>query len=75
MTWLQVSQVPQKIPMTMSQSSNTIIAYDGCMTAVFKAISNQVVYSDNQEKYANHNAELILWIYERDKWRKYLFSD
>ena len=36
---------------------------------------NQVVYSGKQENYANHNADLILWIYEKDEWREALLRD
>ena len=48
--------------MTLSQARNTIVAYEGHPTAVIKAIFNQEVYSGMQEKYANHNVDLILWI-------------
>ena len=33
---------------------------------------NQVVYSGKQENYANHNADLILWIYEKYEYREAL---
>ena len=28
-----------------------------------------------QENYANHNSDLILWIYEKDEWREVLLRD
>ena len=61
--------------MTLSQASNIIISYEGRSTAVVKAILNQVVSSGTQANYANQNADLILWIYEKDEWRKALLRD
>ena len=54
------------------QASNAIVAYEGRSTAIVKAILNQVFSSGTQANYANHNADLILWIYEKDEWRKAL---
>ena len=61
--------------MTLSQASNTIIAYEGRLKAFTKAILSQVVSSDMQTNYENHNADLILWIYERNEWREALLSN
>ena len=61
--------------MTLSQASNIIISYEGRSTAVVKAILNQVVSSGTQANYANQNADLILWIYEKDEWREALLRD
>ena len=58
--------------MSLSQASNAIVAYEGCLTAVVKAILNQVLSSGTQENYANHNSDLILWIYENYEWREAL---
>ena len=33
------------------------------------------MYSGKQENYANHNADLILWIYEKDERREVLLRD
>ena len=51
------------------------MAYEGRSTAVVKSILNQVFSSSTQAKYANHNADLILWIYEKDEWREALLRD
>ena len=48
--------------MTLSQSNNAIVAYEGRSTAVVEAILNQIVSLGTQEKYANHNVDLILRI-------------
>ena len=56
--------------MTLSQASNTIVAYEGCPTAAGKAILKHVVPSGMQEKYANHNVDLTLWIYKKDEWKE-----
>ena len=61
--------------MTMSQASNAIISYEGRPTAVVEATLNQVVYLGTQANYANHNADLILWIYEKGEWREALLRD
>ena len=58
--------------MTLSQSINAIIAYEGHPTAVVEATLNQVVSSGTKSNYANHNDDLILWIYEEDEWREAL---
>ena len=58
--------------MTLIQASNAIIAYEGRLTAVVEAILSQVVSSGTQTNYANHNAYLIFWIYEKDEWREAL---
>ena len=55
--------------MTLSQASNTIVSHEDRPTEVVKAILNQVVSSCTQEKYSNHNVDLILWIYENDECR------
>ena len=36
--------------------------------AVVEAILSQVVSSGTRKNYANHNADLILWIYDKDEW-------
>ena len=36
---------------------------------------NQVVSSGTQEKYSNHNVDLILWAYDKDEWREALLRD
>ena len=61
--------------MTLSQASNYIIAYEGRFTAAVKAILNQVFSSGTQANYANHNSDLILWIYEKDEGREALLRD
>ena len=58
--------------MTLSEASSAIVACKGLQTAVFEAISNEVVSSGTQEKYTNHNFDLILLIYDKDKWREAL---
>ena len=52
--------------MTLSQAIIAIIAYEGHALAVAKAILSQVVSSGTWKNYANHNAGLILWVYEKD---------
>ena len=52
--------------------SQAIVAYEGCPTAVVDSILSQVVSSGTQGNYANHNVDLIIWIYEREEWRKEL---
>ena len=61
--------------MTLIQAINAIIAYEGRLTAVIEAILNRVVSSGAQANYSNHNADLILWIYEKDEWREALLRD
>ena len=61
--------------MTPSQASNAIIAYEGRPMAVVEAILTQVVSSGTPTYYANHNADQILWIYEKNKWREALLRD
>ena len=36
---------------------------------------NQVVSLGTQENYANHNSDLILWIYEKGEWREAFLRD
>ena len=55
--------------------SQAIFAYEGLPTAVFESILSQVVSSCTQGNYAYHNVDLILWIYEREKWREELPRD
>ena len=55
--------------------SNAIIAYEGYPTAFFEAILNQVASSGMQENYANHNVDLVLWIYDKDNWRDALLRN
>ena len=64
-----------KIPMPLSQASNVIIAYEGRPTSVVDSILSQVVSSGTRTNYANHNADLILWIYKNYGWREWLFRD
>ena len=61
--------------MTLSQAGNAIIAYEGRPMAVVKAILSQVVSSGTRTNYANHNVDLLLWIYENDEWREALLGD
>ena len=61
--------------MTLSQSSNAIIAYEGRPTEVFEAILIQLVSSGMHTNYANHDADLILWVYDKDEWREALLRD
>ena len=56
--------------MTLSQASNTIVACEGHLTAIVEVNLNEVVFSVTQEKYSNHNVDLINWIYKQDEWRK-----
>ena len=58
--------------MPLKQASNAITAYKCRPTTVVKAILNQVVSSGTQANSANHNADTILWIYERGEWREAL---
>ena len=55
--------------------SQAIVAYEGRPTAVVESILSQVVSSGTQGNYANHNFNLILWIYKREEWRKELLRD
>ena len=55
--------------MTLSQASNAVVAYEGRPTAVVESILNQSVSSGTQENYANHNVDLIIWLYKKDEWR------
>ena len=52
----------------MSQASNSIIVYKGHPTEFIEAILNQLVSLGKRANYANHNADLILWIYKNDEW-------
>ena len=52
--------------------SQDIVAYEGRPTSVVESILSQVVSSGTQVNYANHNVDLILWIYEREEWREEL---
>ena len=61
--------------MTLSQASNVIIAYEVSPTAVVEAILSKVVSSGTRTNYVNHNADLILCIYEKDEWREALLRD
>ena len=69
---INISRIPQKYPSKLSQASNATISYEGRLTAFVKAIFNQVVSSGTRENYANHNADLIIWIYEKYEWREAL---
>ena len=60
--------------MTLIQASNTIISYEGRLKAAVEAIFSQVVYSGTRTNYANHNADLILCIYEKGEWREALLG-
>ena len=53
--------------MTPIQAINSIIAYEGRPNAFINTILNKVVSSGTQENYADHNSDLILWIYEKDE--------
>ena len=53
--------------MNLSQAINATIVYEGYPTSLVDYILNQVVSSDTQENYANHNVDLVLWIYEKEK--------
>ena len=55
--------------------SQAIVAYEGRPTAVVESILSQVVSSGTQGNYANHNIDLVLWMYERDEWREELMGD
>ena len=61
--------------MNASQTSTALIAYQGRPTAEVEAILNQVVSSGTKVNYAQHNMDLILWIYESDQWREELLKD
>ena len=61
--------------MTLSQARNAIIAHKVRPNAVVEAILNQVVSSGTQANHANHNFDLILWIYKKDEWREALLRD
>ena len=52
--------------------SQAIVAYEGRPTALVESILSQVVSSGTQGNYANHNVNLILWIYKREGWREEL---
>ena len=51
--------------MELADTTNAIVAYEGRPTAAVEAILNQVVSSGTQDNYANHNIDLILWLYEK----------
>ena len=53
-----------KFPLPINLSK-AIVAYEGRSTAVVESILSQVISSVTQGNYANHNVDLILWIYER----------
>ena len=55
--------------------SQAIIAYEGCLNAVVESILSQVLSSGTQANHANHNVDLIIWIYKREKWREELLRD
>ena len=55
--------------------SQAIVAYEGRPTAIVESILSQVVSSGTQGNYANHNIDLVLWMYERDEWREELMGD
>ena len=58
--------------MTLSKAINNIVACKGLLASVVEAILNQLFSSGTQEKYTNHNFDLILWIYYKDEWREAL---
>ena len=45
--------------------SQAIIAYESLCTDIVESILSQVLSSSTQGNYANHNPDLIIWIYER----------
>ena len=49
--------------MNMSQA---IVAYEGRPTAAVESVLIQVVSLGTQVNYANHNVDIILWIYKRE---------
>ena len=55
--------------------SQDIVAYEGRPTATVESILSQVVSSGTQGNYANHNIDLVLWMYERDEWREEIMGD
>ena len=61
--------------MNLSDATTALIAYEGRPTAAVEAILNQVVSTGTQGNYANHNMELIIWIFEEEQWREELLRD
>ena len=55
--------------MNMSQA---IVTYEGRPNDVVESILRQVVSSGTQGNYANHNVDLVLWMYEREEWKEEL---
>ena len=55
--------------------SQDIVAYEGRPNAVVESILSQVVSSGTQGNYSNHNVDLIIWIYKREKRREELLRD
>ena len=55
--------------------SQAVVAYEGRPTAVVESILIQVVSSGTQVNYANHNIDLVLWMYRREEWREGLLRD
>ena len=55
--------------------SQDIVAYEGRPNAVVESILSQVISSGTQGNYSNHNANLIIWIYKREKRREELLRD
>ena len=52
-----------------------IVSYEGRLTSVVESILSQVVSSGTQCNYANHNIDLIIWIYKTEEWREKLLRD
>ena len=62
-------EITQNSIMELADTTNAIVAYEGRPTAAVEAILNQVVSSGTQDNYANHNIDLILWLYEKEDLR------
>ena len=68
-------EITQNSIMELADTTNAIVAYEGRPTAAVEAILNQVVSSGTQDNYANHNIDLILWLYEKEDLREELLKD
>ena len=55
--------------------SQAIVTYEGRPTAVDEFILSQFVLSGTQGNYANHNFDLVLWMYQREELREELLRD
>ena len=55
--------------------SRDTIDYEIRHDAVVESILIKVVSIGTQGNYANHNVDLIIWIYDREEWREELLRE